>query len=244
MKKHIPAKLSDAFSAHRIDAEYFQPVYEEILRIVSRKYNLIPLNKIFDFRRGVFIPPDFYIEQKTSRPYIRIKELSGKLGIDESKIIFVSDGYLNDEINQLYENDLVIAIIGDTIGKTNRIPKELAGGFCSNNTGRLRIKLEFKGKVLSEYAEILFQSVVIQSQIEKKKAQTGQPKINDSEIRSIKIPLPPLSTQQKIASLVQQSHEARRKAKELLEIAKRAVEIAIEENEEKAQEYIQKEVKS
>jgi len=239
-EKTYTAKLSDAFSAHRIDAEYFQPAYEEILRIVSKKYSLIPLKVIFDFRRGVFIPTNFYSEQKTGRPYIRIKELSGKLGIDESKIIFISDDYPNDEINQLQENDLVIAIIGDTIGKTNRLPKELAGGFCSNNTGRLRIKLGFKEKVLPEYAEILFQSIVIQSQIEKKKAQTGQPKISDNEIKSMKIPLLPLSIQQEIASLVQQSHEARKKAKELLEIAKKAVEIAIEKNEKKALDYILK----
>jgi len=75
-EKTYTANLSDVISSHRIDAEYFQPAYEEILGIVSKKYNLIPLNKIFDFRRGVFIPPDFYTEQKTSRPYIRIKELS------------------------------------------------------------------------------------------------------------------------------------------------------------------------
>jgi restriction endonuclease S subunit len=237
-EKTYTAKLSDAFSAHRIDAEYFQPAYEEILRIVSKKHSLIPLKVIFDFRRGVFIPTNFYSEQKTGRPYIRIKELSGKLGIDESKIIFISDDYPNDEINQLQENDLVIAIIGDTIGKTNRLPKELAGGFCSNNTGRLRIKLGFKEKVLPEYAEILFQSIVIQSQIEKKKAQTGQPKISDNEIKSMKIPLLPLSIQQEIASLVQQSHEARKKAKELLETAKKAVEIAIEEGEEKAIDFL------
>jgi type I restriction enzyme S subunit/type I restriction enzyme M protein len=42
----------------------------------------------------------------------------------------------------------------------------------------------------------------------------------------------------KIASLVQQSHEARKKSKKLLEIAKRAVEIAIEKNEEEALSYI------
>jgi restriction endonuclease S subunit len=64
------------------------------------------------------------------------------------------------------------------------------------------------------------------------------------QVKRLQIPLLPLSIQQEIASLVQQSHEARKKAKELLEVAKRAVEIAIEENEEKAQEYVQNAVKS
>ena len=48
--------------------------------------------------------------------------------------------------------------------------------------------------------------------------------------------IPRLSSakEQEIAGLVQQSHAARREAKALLEKAKRAVEIAIEENEEQA----------
>jgi restriction endonuclease S subunit len=59
-------------------------------------------------------------------------------------------------------------------------------------------------------------------------------------VKRLQIPLLPLSIQQEIASLVQQSHEARKKAKELLEIAKRAVEIAIENSEAEALDYISK----
>jgi restriction endonuclease S subunit len=54
------------------------------------------------------------------------------------------------------------------------------------------------------------------------------------QVKKLKIPFLRLSTQQKIAELVQQSHEARRKAKELLETAKKAVEVAIEKSEEEA----------
>jgi restriction endonuclease S subunit len=60
------------------------------------------------------------------------------------------------------------------------------------------------------------------------------------QVKRLLIPLLPPSIQQKIASLVQQSHEARKKAKELLEIAKKAVEIAIEKNEKEALDYILK----
>jgi restriction endonuclease S subunit len=60
------------------------------------------------------------------------------------------------------------------------------------------------------------------------------------QVKRLKIPILSLSTQQKIAVLVQKSHEARKKAKELLEVAKRAVEIAIEKNEKEALDYILK----
>jgi len=230
--------LSEVLKADRMDAEYWEPKYEDILKTVSLKYDLLPIKSIFDFRRGVFISTDYYTEEKTNRPYIRIKELTGRIGINEDEVIYINDAYQEDVADRLRENDLVIAIIGDTIGKTNRVYEELAGGFCSNNTGRLRIRADAKGKIIPEYAEILFQSIIVQNQIEKKKAQTGQPKISDGEMKSIFIPLLPLEIQQKLASLVQQSHEARKKSKKLLEIAKRAVEIAIEKNEEEALSYI------
>ena len=227
-KLFYKVSLSETSTVHRIDAEYFNPSHEEVLKIVSQKNDLLPLKSVFDFRRGVFVPTDYYTDEKTSRPYIRIKDLTGRIGINESEVIYINDAYQEDPANRLFENDLVIAIIGDTIGKTNRISKELAGGFCSNNTGRLRIRPNTKEKIIAEYAEILFQSIAIQSQIEKKKAQTGQPKISDSEIKFIAIPLVPYRTQQKIAKLVRESHEARRKAKQLLEEAKKMVEDAIE----------------
>lgn len=220
--------LSDIKSAHRTDAEYFQPKYKKLINAVVKKADIQNLEKIFDFKRGVFIDTNYYTEQKTQRSYIRIKELAERGGINESDIIYINEKYPDDKNNKLKENDLVVAIIGDTIGKTNKISKELAGGYCSNNTGRLRIKEEWENKVLPDCNELLFQSIFIQSQIEKKKAQTGQPKINDGEIKSISIPILPIITQQKIAELVQKSHEARKKAKQLLEEAKRKVEELIE----------------
>ncbi len=62
------------------------------------------------------------------------------------------------------------------------------------------------------------------------------------QVKRLQIPMLPLLTQQKIASLVQQSHEARKKAKELLEVAKRAVEIAIERGEKESFEFINSKV--
>lgn len=220
--------LSDIQKAKRMDAEYFQDKFETLINHVAKKVNIKKLEAIFNFKRGIFINIDYYRQEKTPTPYIRIKELSNRGGIDESKIIFIDKKYTESKGSKLKKNDLVIAIIGDTIGKTNKITKNLAGGYCSNNTGRLRLKDGWIGKILPDYLELLFQSVFIQSQIEQKKAPTGQPKINDKEIESMQIPIISKPVQQKIADLVQKSHEAKRKAKELLEEAKRKVEDYVE----------------
>ncbi|MCX6748007.1 MAG: hypothetical protein NT076_00210, partial [Candidatus Pacearchaeota archaeon] len=83
-------------------------------------------------------------------------------------------------------------------------------------------------------------SKIGQLQSEKWKSASAQQYIYPKEIKEFVIPLLPLETQQKLASLVKQSHEARKKSKELLEVAKKVVEIAIEKNEEEALDYISK----
>ena len=50
------------------------------------------------------------------------------------------------------------------------------------------------------------------------------------QIKKLEVPILPKPTQQKIADLVRQSHQASKKAKELLEKAKREVEEFIEKD--------------
>ena len=88
------------------------------------------------------------------------------------------------------------------------------------------------------YYLLLFQSFIFQQQIERQYTQTAKPKISDNQLYSIIIPLLPQSIQSKISAKIQQSFESREKSKQLLEVAKRAVEIAIEENEEAGLKYI------
>ncbi|MEM2058358.1 MAG: restriction endonuclease subunit S, partial [Thermoproteota archaeon] len=75
---------------------------------------------------------------------------------------------------------------------------------------------------------VLSKSIVIQMQLKKECAGTILTAVPNESLKKILVPIIPDKTQQKIDSLVQQSHEARRKAKYLLEEAKRKVEEAIE----------------
>lgn len=218
----------EAINSNRIDAEYFQPKYERIIEAVRNKCGMFTIKDIFDFRRGDFIDVKYYTEEKTARPFIRIKELSINSTINSDEVIYINDEYTNNKTTTLRTGDLVIAIIGDTIGKTNLILEEFEGGFCSNNTGVLRLKEFYKNRFDLFFLEKIFHSIFIQLQIEKRKAQTGQPKIADKEIKQIGIPLVDYQKQRAIGDLICQSHSARRQAKELLDEAKRKVEEMIE----------------
>lgn len=217
---------SEIKSAHRADAEYFQPKYEK-LKSRIKNYELKRLNEIFTIRRGDFINPDYYVE-KAKRAYIRIKELPTKGDINLDAITYIDDNFSEQNLGTLQEGDFVFAGIGATLGKTARIPKELEGSFYSNNTVRFRLKKEWKDKIDTYYLQVIFQSIICRWQFEQRQAQTAQAKISDEDLKSVLIPILPKPTQQKIADLVQKSHSARKKAKELLEKAKQKVEELIE----------------
>ena len=63
-----------------------------------------------------------------------------------------------------------------------------------------------------------------------------------NEIENVIVPIIDLNIQQQIAEMVEQSFQLKAQSEQLLETAKRAVEIAIEESEEVALEFIKKSV--
>ena len=75
---------------------------------------------------------------------------------------------------------------------------------------------------------LLLNSIIGSYQLERIGTGGVQTNISYKDIKNILIPILPKPTQQKIAELVKQSHEARKKSKKLLEEAKQKVEDLIE----------------
>jgi type I restriction enzyme S subunit len=93
-------------------------------------------------------------------------------------------------------------------------------------------------EINKEYLALCINSFIGKMQIERDYGGSVIFHWKPEQIKKLKIPLLPFSTQQKIASLIQKSHEARKKGKELLNAAKKAVEIAIEKGENDAFNYL------
>jgi len=239
-KKTYTAKLSDAFSAHRIDAEYFQPAYEEVIeKLRENNIELQPLRKfILSIQKGIEPGSENY--QDEGKPFIRVSNLSKYGFTDRDQKYLREELYL--QLRETYEpkqGDFLLT--KDATPGIAYVVKEQIEGIISSGILRLQIN---ENEIDKEYLALCINSIIGKMQVERDCGGSVILHWKPEQVKRLKIPILPFKTQQKIASLVQQSHEARKKAKELLEIAKRAVEIAIEENEEKAQEYIQKEVKS
>jgi len=240
-EKTYTANLSDAFSAHRIDAEYFQPAYEEVEKYLIKNFSAKPIKKLSFIEVTTGQYSEKYVDESEGMPYIRGTDLkNGTINTDDLVYISPEDQI---ESKKAKEGDVVVTRVG-TIGLSARVPKECEGGTISDNLIRLRFDQQ---KLNSYYLALFLGSPLGVNLMIKNSRGSVQQRLNQETLKEVIVPLLPLSTQQKIASLVQQSHEARKRAKELIEIAKRAVEIAIEKNEEEAkrevEEAIEEEIK-
>ena len=233
-KKTYTAKFSDAFSAHRIDAEYFQPAYEEVIeKLRENNIELKPLRKfILSIQKGIEPGSENYRDE--GKPFIRVSNLS-KYGFTDRDQKYLSEE-LYQQLRETYEpkrGDFLLT--KDATPGIAYVVKEQIEGIISSGILRLQIN---DIEINKEYLALCINSIVGRMQIERDCGGSVILHWKPEQVKRLQIPILPLEIQQEIASLVQQSHEARKKAKELLELAKRAVEIAIEEGEEKAINFL------
>jgi restriction endonuclease S subunit len=230
-EKTYNAKLSDAFSAHRIDAEYFQAAYEEVVRKIKEYPNgFSKLLKHVENIKPNFDPTKYPDEDFC---YVELADIDSSIGIIHS-VNKVKGGEAPSRARRLLkEGDVIVSSVEGSLEKVALVDREHNG--CLASTGFFQFR---PLDILPEVLLVLSKTIVLQSQLKKKCSGTILTAVPKESLRDIIIPLLSFSTQQEIVSLVQQSHEARKKAKELLELAKRAVEIAIEEGEEKAIDFL------
>lgn len=127
----------------------------------------------------------------------------------------------------LRKDDVIVSSVEGSLEKIALVSKEQEGSLASTGFFQLRPK-----NILPEVLLVLSKSIIIQSQLKKECAGTILTAVPNEALKRIIIPNVPDKLQKKIASLVQQSHEARRKVKELLEEAKSEVEKAINKAQE------------
>lgn len=209
--------ISDIKSAKRIDAEYFQGKYESLLKRI-KKFNskrLLELTKRINSRIKI-IPDSTY-------KYIEISDVNTATGDASFNEILGKELPASAQI-PLQGGELIVSKVRPTRGAISIIPKTYSEDFvCSSAFSVYKI-----ADVLKEYLFVLLRSIIGRLQFEKPTTGTSYPTITDEDIENVLVPILPKPKQQNIAALVRKSHEARKKAKQLLEEAKRKVEEEIE----------------
>ncbi|VUT24623.1 MAG: Type I restriction modification DNA specificity domain protein [Candidatus Methanolliviera sp. GoM_asphalt] len=215
------ANLSKAFESHRIDAEYFQPCYDEVIKKIIEYQN--DYTQLLNCVENV--KPDFDPSKYPDKifSYVELADIDSSIGI-----IYGSNEIKGEEAPSrarriLRKNDVIASSVEGSLEKVALVDEEYEGSLASTRFFQFR-----SIKIFPEVLLVLSKSMVLQTQLKKECTGTILTAVPNEALKRILIPIIPKETQQKIASLVQRSHEARRKAKELLEEAKRKVEEAIE----------------
>lgn len=228
--------FKDSFVATgRLDAEYYQPKYEKIEK--SCFENAVYTKRVKDFRvhNGRGLQPE-YIED-------------GELNVINSRHILERElDYKNFEKTnlenwdsqakaQIFRNDILTYTTGANIGRTQvYLSDEKA--LASNHVNILRLENEN-----AVYVAFVLNSIIGRLQTEQLSAGSAQQELYPKDIDNFYVPFVASETQTNISQLVQQSFTLKAQSEHLLNVAKRAVELAIETNEQTAVKYINEQTK-
>lgn len=219
--------LSDIKENNRCDAEYFQPKYKKIAEHIKKNCGGVLLGDLVEIKKGVEPGAEAYLDE--GRQFIRVSSLS-KFGIKDN-----DQKCLSEELYQKLKGDFEpqkgeILLTKDASPGIAYVLKENIEGIIAG--GILRLKLKNKD-IEDEYLALCVNSIVGRMQAERDAGGSVIAHWKPDQIKNMSIPILPKSIQQKIANLICQAHETRKKAKELLEEAKSKVEKLIENGSER-----------
>lgn len=221
-------KFSDTLLSQRIDAEYFQPMYEEVVeRIRQYKKGYKSLSEIVKVKDKNFQPKD-----NVGYRYIELANISANGNIN---------GFIEAQGKELptrarrevNAGDVIVSTIEGALSSIALINDDLDNALCS--TGFFVINSE---KINSETLLVLLKSLVGQLQLKKGCSGTILTAIGDDEFKRIILPDLPASIQGDIKKKIMEMYNTKALSKRLLDIAKRGVEISIEKNENVAENWM------
>jgi len=227
-------------SSGRFDAEYYQPKFDQLIERLEEKVELTFLGDLLILNQRGKQPQ--YIEDedeyKLGLPVVNSKH------VREGKVILIDNRYAyppeTDDPLIIQTDDVLINGTGvGTIGRCAPYFYEQEA-LPDNHVTILRTDL-----LDPVYLSIYLNSIIGKLLVEKHfKGSSGQIELYPNEIVQFLVWEAPDSVQQEIRNKVENSHQKREQSKQLLEIAKTGVERAIEQTEEEAIGWINRQLKA
>ena len=219
--------FSDTESAGRIDADYFQPKYDDIVNAIkSCAGGWDTLENLVTMKKCVEVGSKAYIEDGI--PFVRVSNLS-PFEITQEKHISEE---LYAEISEHQPKQGEILLSKDaTPGVAHYL--RAAPGKMIPAGGILRLKNK-TDKINNEYLTLVLNSILTQEQVNRDVGGSVILHWRPDQVAGTVIPILHQEKQSEIQHKVLESFNGRKRAKNLLEYAKRAVEIAIEQDEQAA----------
>lgn len=229
IKNNNTKTLKESFlHTGRIDAEYYQPKYDEVIGKVSHIKNDI-LGNIVSVQKSIEPGSDVY--QNEGIPFIRVADLS-KNGISETSV-FLSPAEFGDYPLMPKQNTILLSKDG-SVGIAYKLEADIYG---ITSSAILHLTINRKD-VLPDYLCLVINSMIVKLQAERDAGGSIIQHWKPDEIKQVIIPIVGNEIQLNISQKVQESFSLQKQSKHLLEVAKQAVEIAIEQSEAAAINYI------
>ena len=218
----------------RMDAEYFQPKYNEIEKKIKSYINGWGFpRELLRNKKSNFIP-----SKNVQYQYIELANV-----LQSGEIISVNT-YLGSDLptrakNRINKNEIIISTIEGSLGNIALIYSEQDNFVCSNGF------IAFSSEMINaETLFVFFKSIAGQMQLKKRCNGTILSSISKDEFDKIVIPKVKYKKQQEIKNLIQKMYCFLGLSRSTLDVVKIGIEKAIDENEEKAMKWIEKEVDS
>ena len=232
-KEKIAIKtFSESFGdSGRLDSEYYQPKYDEIIeKIKSYRGGSETINISCNLKNT-----NYKLEDKKFYQYVELSNI-GTTG-DITGFTYEQGQNLPSRARRLVkENDVIISSIKGSLSKVAIVRKEFNNSLCSTGFYVINSK-----KINSETLLVLFKNKIMQQILKQNCSGTILTNMNKDDFLNIIIPLIDEDIQSEIKEKIKESFKLKESSKQLLEVAKRAVEIAIEDGEDLAMNLIKKE---
>ncbi len=224
---------SDTEHAGRIDAEYYQPKYEEIINTIKDYSGGWGMQEhLINLKAMNYKPKD-----KQEYKYIELANIAGNGEITDCMI---EEGHdlPSRARRKVSTGDVIVSSIEGSLSSIALIEHEYDKALCSTGFYVVNSK-----SFNSETLLVLLKSIVGQLQLKKGCSGTILTAINKYEFGKIILPKIKEKQQVIIQKKITESFNLRKQSKHLLEFAKRAVEIAIEKGEETATSWLENNAK-
>lgn len=221
-------RLSESFKdIGRLDAEFFQPKYD-ILFDELKKFSCKRLggpHGIVNIKKS--IEPGSNAYQDEGVPFVRVSDVSKyEITLPE---IFLSHGIV-DDVEALFPKKNTILFSKDgSVGIAYKLEHDEN---IITSGALLHLTVKNTNEILPEYLTLVLNSPVVKMQAERDSNGAIIQHWKPSEIENVIVPVLDLDKQKELSEMIQKSFALRRQSKQLLEYAKRAVEMAIEQGED------------
>ena len=224
---HSIKSINESFTlSGRLDAEYYQPKYDALFETLSRFKcaKLGGVNGLVNITKSIEPGSEAYVEEGI--PFVRVSDMS-RFEVSEPEIKLRSDILPNPEV-LFPQKDTILLSKDGSVGIAYKVETPMS---VITSGALLHLKIRDKSTILPDYLTLVLNSPIVQLQAERDSNGAIIQHWKPSEIENVIIPILEMDLQKEIAAKVQESFTLRKQSKQLLEYAKQAVEIAIEQGE-------------